>query len=38
MESEGYFLGGGGNGIAALGIFTAALFSSKKESGQDLPV
>lgn len=27
MESEGYFLGGGGNGIAALGIFTAALFT-----------
>ncbi|QSQ23833.1 hypothetical protein JY651_02280 [Pyxidicoccus parkwayensis] len=27
MESEGYFLSGGGNGIAALGIFTAALFT-----------
>jgi len=27
MESEGYFLGTGGNGVAALGIFTAALFT-----------
>ncbi|WP_148282389.1 hypothetical protein [Corallococcus coralloides] len=27
MENEGYFLGMGGNGIAALGLFTAALFS-----------
>lgn len=27
LENEGYFLGMGGNGIAALGIFTAALFS-----------
>ncbi|RYZ37021.1 MAG: hypothetical protein EOO71_29675 [Myxococcaceae bacterium] len=27
LENEGYFLGMGGNGIAALGLFTAALFS-----------
>ncbi|MFP2926783.1 hypothetical protein ACLESO_16605 [Pyxidicoccus sp. 3LG] len=27
LENEGYFLGTGGNGVAALGIFTAALFT-----------
>jgi poly-gamma-glutamate synthase PgsB/CapB len=27
LESEGYFLGTGGNGVAALGLFTAALFT-----------
>ncbi|HZI13513.1 MAG TPA: hypothetical protein VE153_24240, partial [Myxococcus sp.] len=27
LENENYFLGNGGNGVAALGIFTAALFT-----------